>query len=435
MLVGSIQNLKIAVIGLGYVGLPLAAAFARDRLVVGFDISEKRISQLKNGFDATNELTTDELQQASNLQITSDPIELAECNFYIITVPTPVDRANRPDLGPLLKATKLVAEFIEDGDIVVYESTVFPGATEEACGTLLSKLSGLTLSTDDQPVQQGTFFLGYSPERINPGDKKHRIKDIVKVTSGSTQAVAELIDELYSTIIDAGTYLAPSIKVAEAAKVIENIQRDVNIALVNELALIFHRLNIDTETVLKAAGTKWNFLPFRPGLVGGHCIGVDPYYLTQKAIEIGHNPEIILAGRRINDSMSQHVAERILKMMLGKRINPIGARVLVLGFAFKENCPDTRNSKVSDLVNHLSTLHCLVDVFDPLVDNDSIVLNDSARVIDQPEAGSYDAIVLAVPHQIFIENGAAEIRSFGAASHIFFDLKCAFSQGESDGRL
>ena len=435
MLPNSIDDLVIAVIGLGYVGLPLAVSFSHTRQVVGFDINKVRIDALREGHDTTAELTKQELLEAKNLTLTTDEKDLMACNCFIVTVPTPVDSAKRPDLTPLLSATRLVAGLLKESDIVIYESTVFPGATEENCGELLTGISGLQCaSTDDQKA--GCFYLGYSPERVNPGDKQHKIQDIVKVTSGSTPAVADLIDELYSSIITAGTFKAKTIRVAEAAKVIENIQRDVNIGLINELAVIFDKLNIDTQDVLQAAGTKWNFLPFKPGLVGGHCIGVDPYYLTHKAVETGHNPEIILAGRRINDAMAEHVAMRVLKLMLEHDITPLKARILMLGVTFKEDCPDIRNSKVFELVEHLECFNCELDVFDPLVVPDN---EDSERqlpnMINEPLEGHYDAIILAVPHRYFLEKGVAELRSLGKANHIFFDLKSAFPNDLSDGRL
>ena len=435
MLPTSINDLNVAVIGLGYVGLPLAAAFANQRNVIGFDINEKRVSELIEGYDHTGELDSEDLASATTLHITSAPEMLAKCNFYIVTVPTPVDSLNRPNLGPLLDASRQIAKFLEAGDVVVFESTVFPGATEEVCGQLLEELSGLRFARQDAGEYAGEFFLGYSPERANPGDRKHRIKDIVKVTSGSTRAVATLIDDLYATIIEAGTYRSPSIKVAEASKVIENIQRDVNVALVNELALIFHRLEIDTDAVLKTAAPKWNFVHFKPGLVGGHCIGVDPYYLVQKANEVGHHPEIILASRRINDSMSEHVAERVVNLMQVKGINLNEAKLLILGVSFKENCPDTRNSKVLDLVNSLSKFCCHIDVFDPLVDPATVEFDGSAQMIRNPKLGCYDAVVLAVPHMAFVEKGADELRKYGTPLNVFFDLKSAFGPEDSDGRL
>jgi UDP-N-acetyl-D-galactosamine dehydrogenase len=431
----SIDSLVIAVIGLGYVGLPLAVSFAQKRKVIGFDINEARINALREGNDLTLELTKEELFEAKNLQFTSDEKDLTACNCFIVTVPTPVDSAKRPDLSPLLSATRLVAGLLKEHDIVIYESTVFPGATEENCGELLAEISGLQLAWHND-CQSDCFYLGYSPERVNPGDKQHKIQDIVKVTSGSTPAIAELINDLYASIITAGTFKASSMRVAEAAKVIENIQRDVNIALVNELAMIFDKLNIDTQDVLQAAGTKWNFLPFKPGLVGGHCIGVDPYYLTHKAVEIGHNPEIILAGRRINDAMAEHVATKVLKLMLGQNINPLKAKILMLGLTFKEDCPDIRNSKVFDLLDYLGIFNCDVDVFDPLVVLEEVVSKSyPSKLIAEPAQGHYDVIILAVPHRCFLQKGVAELRSLGKANHVFFDLKSAFPADLSDGRL
>jgi UDP-N-acetyl-D-galactosamine dehydrogenase len=352
-----------------------------------------------------------------------------------VTVPTPVDSYNRPDLSALLAASKLIGNVMSPGDIVIYESTVYPGATEDDCGPVLAKNSGLSYVTETMPAGSQVFYLGYSPERINPGDKAHRVTDIVKVTSGSTPEIAALIDDLYASIITAGTFRAANIRVAEAAKVIENTQRDVNIALINELAVIFEKIGIDTESVLKAAGTKWNFLPFRPGLVGGHCIGVDPYYLTHKAQQLGHNPEIILAGRRINDTMSAHVADRVIKLMLRREINPLDARVLVLGLTFKENCPDTRNSKVMDLINSLSEYKCRVDVYDPQIDPDHMSENFNGTIVAQPNNEAYDAILLAVAHDEFVQMGAEQLRRYGKKNHVLFDLKYAFPETETDERL
>jgi UDP-N-acetyl-D-galactosamine dehydrogenase len=429
------ENLKLAVIGLGYVGLPLAAEFAKSRSVIGFDIDEERITELQKGFDRTCELDGVELASARGLTYSCDIQELAGCNCYIITVPTPVDSYNRPDLSALLSASAIVGDVLSQGDIVIYESTVYPGATEEDCGPVLAERSGLSYATTTMPASSDVFYLGYSPERINPGDKAHRVTDIVKVTSGSTPEIASLIDQLYASIITVGTHKAGSIRVAEAAKVIENTQRDVNIALINELTVIFEKLGIDTEAVLKAAGTKWNFLPFRPGLVGGHCIGVDPYYLTHKALQLGYNPEMILAGRRINDTMSAHAADRIIKLMLRRDINVLGARVLVLGLSFKENCPDTRNSKVIDMVRALSDYNCNIDVHDPRVDQTRLPQNLQGRFVSLPEPGTYDAIVLAVGHEEFINQGAGNLRRYGKTNHVLFDLKYAFDATETDERL
>ncbi len=427
MTLPALDDLKIAVIGLGYVGLPLAVEFGKKRPVIGFDISAQRIGELRTGHDRTREVDRSELRDAAFLGFSADPADIADCNFYIVTVPTPIDAHKRPDLTPLLRASETVGRMLKPGDIVVYESTVYPGATEEDCVPVLERMSGQMFNRD--------FFAGYSPERINPGDKAHRLPDIRKVTSGSTPAVAALIDALYAQIITAGTYQAESIKVAEAAKVIENTQRDLNIALINELAIIFNRMGIDTEAVLKAAGTKWNFLPFRPGLVGGHCIGVDPYYLTHKAEAIGYRPEIILAGRRLNDGMGAYVASQLVKAMIKRRIHVDGARVLVMGLAFKENCPDLRNSRVVDVVEELTGYGCLVDVNDPWVDAMEAKAEYGIDLAGKPEAASYDAIVLAVAHQEFATMGATAIRAMGKDEHLLYDLKHVFGAGESDLRL
>ena len=429
------EDLKLAVIGLGYVGLPLAAEFAKYRQVIGFDIDAERVAELQGGFDRTREVSRSELASATGLKYSCDPADLADCNCYIVTVPTPVDSYNRPDLSALLAASELIGNVMSPGDIVIYESTVYPGATEDDCGPVLAKNSGLSYATETMPASSQVFYLGYSPERINPGDKAHRVKDIVKVTSGSTPEIAALIDDLYASIITAGTFRAANIRVAEAAKVIENTQRDVNIALINELTVIFEKIGMDTESVLKAAETKWNFLPFRPGLVGGHCIGVDPYYLTHKAQQLGHNPEIILAGRRINDKMSAHVADRLIKLMLRHEINPLDARVLVLGLTFKENCPDTRNSKVMDLINSLSKYNCRVDVHDPQIDPGHMSKNFNGTIVAHPNNGAYDAILLAVAHDEFVQMGAEQLRRFGKTNHVLFDLKYAFPGTETDERL
>ena len=417
----------IAVIGLGYVGLPLAVELGKITPTVGFDIDTSRIEDLRAGVDRTLEVTKEQLLAADQLSFTDEVAELARCNFYIVTVPTPIDKHNRPDLGPLKSATELIACYLQAGDVVVYESTVFPGATEEVCVPLLAQGSGLTFNKD--------FFCGYSPERINPGDKKHAITSIQKVTSGSTPEAAERIDALYKRIITAGTYKASSIKVAEAAKVIENTQRDVNIALINELALIFEKCNIDTEEVLQAAETKWNFLPFRPGLVGGHCIGVDPYYLTQKALEVGHNPEMILAGRRINDQMGDYVAGQVMKLMTHRNIALPGSKVLVLGVTFKENCPDFRNTRVISLVRELQSYRCEVDVYDPWVDAREVEAAYQIKPLKSPQTGAYDAIVLAVAHDQFKEMGADQLRRFGKGSHVLYDVKYALPADLVDGRL
>lgn len=422
-----LQNIKLAVIGLGYVGLPLAVEFGKKRDVLGFDINPRRIAELNNGVDNTLEVESDELKDAVHLRYTSDAAELAQANVYIVTVPTPIDEYKNPDLTPLIRASETIGKVLKRGDIVIYESTVYPGATEEDCVPVLERVSGLRFNED--------FFAGYSPERINPGDKVHRLPSIRKVTSGSTPEVADLVDALYSEIITAGTHKASSIRVAEAAKVIENTQRDVNIALINELTLIFNKLGIDTLDVLEAAGTKWNFLPFRPGLVGGHCIGVDPYYLTHKAQSIGYHPEIILAGRRLNDGMGAYVASQLVKSMTKKSIQVQGSRVLIMGLAFKENCPDLRNTRVVDIVHELADYDVSVDVFDPWVDAEEAEKEYGLAPITEPELGQYDGIVLAVAHNEFKEMGAEKIRALGKASHVLYDLKYVLERGESDLRL
>ncbi|HRP95666.1 MAG TPA: Vi polysaccharide biosynthesis UDP-N-acetylglucosamine C-6 dehydrogenase TviB [Rhodocyclaceae bacterium] len=420
-------HLKLAIIGLGYVGLPLAVEFGRKRPVLGFDINAARIQALRKGHDATLEVSDEELQAATALRYSDNPADLADCNAFIVTVPTPIDAHKRPDLTPLIRASETVGRVLKHGDIVIYESTVYPGATEEDCVPVLERLSNLTFNRD--------FFAGYSPERINPGDKAHRVTTIRKVTSGSTPEVAALVDALYREIITAGTYMAESIRVAEAAKVIENTQRDLNIALINELAIIFNRLGMDTEAVLKAAGTKWNFLPFRPGLVGGHCIGVDPYYLTHKAQAIGYHPEIILAGRRLNDGMGAYVVSQLIKAMLKRRIQVEGARVLVMGLSFKENCPDLRNTRVVDIVRELADYNIAVDVHDPWVSADEARHEYGIEPVDEPAPGAYDAIVLTVAHQQFRELGAARIRAFGKAQHVLYDLKYLLPATDADLRL
>jgi nucleotide sugar dehydrogenase len=422
-----LADLRIAIIGLGYVGLPLAVEFGKKVPVVGFDIYQKRISELKNGQDHTLEVSPEELKQAAQLTYTASLEDLKDCNFFIVTVPTPIDDYKQPDLTPLVKASTSIGKILKKGDIVVYESTVYPGATEEVCIPVLEEISGLTFNKD--------FFAGYSPERINPGDKLHRVTNILKITSGSTPEIADYVDEVYNLIIEAGTHKAASIKVAEAAKVIENTQRDVNIALINELALIFNKLGIDTEEVLKAAGTKWNFLPFRPGLVGGHCIGVDPYYLTHKAQAIGYHPEIILAGRRLNDSMGAYVVTQLVKGMIKKKIQVEGAKVLVLGLSFKENCPDIRNTKIIDIVKELQEYHVDVDVYDPWIDSEETQHEYGITPVNQPTAGQYDAVILAVAHNEFKEMGIEAIRSLGKTSHVLYDLKYVLAQSESDIRL
>jgi UDP-N-acetyl-D-galactosamine dehydrogenase len=424
----NIQTSTIAVIGLGYVGLPLAVEFGKRRPVIGFDINPKRIAELQDTQDHTLECSREELAAAAHLRYSCTAQDLQQAQVYIITVPTPVDKANRPDLTPLIKASITVAQTLNKGDIVIYESTVYPGATEEVCVPVLELHSGLKFNQD--------FFCGYSPERINPGDKEHRLPSIKKVTSGSTPNVAEQVDQLYKQIITAGTYRASSIKVAEAAKVIENTQRDVNIALMNELSLIFHKLGIDTLEVLQAAGTKWNFLPFRPGLVGGHCIGVDPYYLTHKAQEIGYHPEVILAGRRINDSMAIHVADETVKLMLRKGHPVLGNKVLVLGLTFKENCPDIRNTKVVDIVNSLKRYNTCVDVYDPWIDVQEAADEYGLECLTKaPLDGQYAAIVLAVGHSQFIELGEYGIKGLGQPNAVVYDVKGILPKGASDGRL
>ena len=423
----NIDNIKIAVIGLGYVGLPLAVEFGKKVEVIGFDINIDRIAELKSGTDHTLEVSDAELAQAQNLSYSSDINELKECNFFIVTVPTPIDAHKQPDLTPLIKASEAIGSLLKKDDIVVYESTVYPGATEEVCIPVLEKVSGLTFNQD--------FYAGYSPERINPGDKEHRVTNILKVTAGSTPEVADFVDEVYNLIITAGTHKAASIKVAEAAKVIENTQRDVNIALINELAVIFNKMNIDTEAVLEAAGTKWNFLPFRPGLVGGHCIGVDPYYLTHKAQAIGYNPEIILAGRRLNDSMGEYVVTQLVKTMIKKRIQVEGAKVLVLGLSFKENCPDVRNTKVIDIVHELEEYNIEVDVYDPWVDKAEAEREYNVTPISKPAMNHYDGIILAVAHNEFVELGVEQIRAFGKNEHVLYDLKYVFTKEDTDIRL
>ncbi|MDB4521879.1 Vi polysaccharide biosynthesis UDP-N-acetylglucosamine C-6 dehydrogenase TviB [Gammaproteobacteria bacterium] len=417
----------IAVIGLGYVGLPLAVEFGKQINTIGYDIDDNRIKELAAGHDKTLEVDEEGLKSASKLRYTANAEDLIEANIFIVTVPTPIDRHKNPDLTPLRKASELIGRYLTADDIVIYESTVYPGATEEVCVPILAELSGLEFNRD--------FFVGYSPERINPGDKEHGVTSIQKVTSGSTPATADFVDDLYKSIITAGTYKASSVKVAEAAKVIENTQRDVNIALINELAMIFNRMNIDTEEVLKAAGTKWNFLPFRPGLVGGHCIGVDPYYLTHKAIEIGYHPEMILAGRRINDDMGSYVVDRVTRIMTQNRIHIVDSKILILGLTFKENCPDLRNTRVIDIINSFTDQHANVDVYDPWVDADEANEVYGFKPLSEPVENSYDAIVLAVSHQEFIDLGMDAIRKFGKPEHVLFDIKYMFPAEQTDGRL
>lgn len=423
----SMYEAVIAVIGLGYVGLPLAAEFGKTRRVIGFDINEKRIAELREGRDLTRELEAEELAQARHLEFSSDPAVLVDATIFIVTVPTPIDAHKRPDLTPLLKASETVGGVLKKGDIVIFESTVYPGATEEDCVPVLERASGLTFNED--------FFCGYSPERINPGDKEHRLTSILKVTSGSTPEVADKVDALYASIIKAGTYKAESIRVAEAAKVIENTQRDLNIALVNELAIIFNKMGIDTDAVLRAAGTKWNFLPFRPGLVGGHCIGVDPYYLTHKAEAMGYHPQVILAGRRINDGMGAYIAGQMVKAMLKRRLPVDGARILVLGLAFKENCPDLRNTRVVDVVRELEDYGIRIDVHDPCVDSREASEEYGISLLERPSEATYDGIICAVAHGIFVKNGVDALHRYGKYEHIFCDLKSVFPRNESHLRL
>jgi len=426
----SIRNIadsQLAIIGLGYVGLPLAVEFGKHYPTLGFDINQARISELNKGEDHTLEVSSEELKQAGKLSYSSNLNDLRRANVYIVTVPTPIDEHRQPDLTPLIKASETLGKVIKAGDVVIYESTVYPGATEEDCIPVIERVSGLKYNVD--------FFAGYSPERINPGDKEHRVTTIKKVTSGSTPDIAEFVDKLYGSIITAGTYKASSIRVAEAAKVIENTQRDLNIALINELAVIFNKLGIDTEEVLLAAGTKWNFLPFRPGLVGGHCIGVDPYYLTHKAQAIGYHPEVILAGRRINDSMGRYVVSELVKAMVKRRVHVAGAKVLIMGLTFKENCPDIRNTKVVDILAELKEYGVTADVFDPWVDADEAQHEYGITPVQQPEQGSYDAVILAVGHKQFRELGAEGIRAFSKPSGVLYDLKYVLSATDSDLRL
>jgi UDP-N-acetyl-D-galactosamine dehydrogenase len=423
----NLDDVQLAVIGLGYVGLPLAVEFGKSRSVLGFDVNRERIAALSAGQDHTLEIEPEHLRAARHLSFTDDPAALRASNIFIVTVPTPIDNYNRPDLTPLIRASETVGAALKPGDLVIYESTVYPGCTEEECVPVLERVSGLVFNVD--------FFVGYSPERINPGDKEHRLPSICKVTSGSTPEAADRVDALYREIVVAGTHRAESIRVAEAAKVIENTQRDLNIALVNELAIIFNRMGIDTEAVLKAAGSKWNFLPFRPGLVGGHCIGVDPYYLTHKAQAIGYHPEIILAGRRLNDGMGSYVVAQLVKAMTRRRIQVDDARVLVMGLTFKENCPDLRNSRVVDIVRELGDYNVHTDVFDPWVNSDEALREYGFGTVSAPQPGTYDAIVLAVGHRQFREMGAQAIRALGSANHVLYDLKYVLGREEADLRL
>ena len=419
---------KIAVIGLGYVGLPLAVEFGKVRPVVGFDVRQSRIDELQSGKDSTREVEAEDLAAAKHLTYSASLDDLRDCGVFIVAVPTPIDRANRPDLALLEKASETVGKVLQRGGVVIYESTVYPGCTREACVPVLERVSGLTYNED--------FFTGYSPERINPGDKLHRLTTITKVTSGSTPEVASAVDALYGQIIEAGTHKAASIEVAEAAKVIENTQRDLNIALMNELAIIFHKLGLDTQEVLEAAGTKWNFLRFSPGLVGGHCIGVDPYYLTHRSQEIGYHPEVILAGRRINDGMSAHVADRVARLMMKRGFPVVGSRVLIMGITFKENCPDLRNSKVAGIIEALQEYNAKIDVWDPWVDREEAEHEFGIKLLDHtPAEGVYDAVVLAVGHQEFADMGAAAVRKLGRDGAVLFDVKGVFPKSDSDGRL
>jgi UDP-N-acetyl-D-galactosamine dehydrogenase len=417
----------IALIGLGYVGLPLAVEFGKHHDTVGFDINASRVADLRAGRDGTLEVDASELASATQLRFTSELEDIRRCHVYIVTVPTPIDSARRPDLTPLVKASESIGKVLKRGDVVVYESTVYPGCTEEVCVPILERVSGLKFNED--------FFAGYSPERINPGDKQHRVTSILKVTSGSTPEVADFVNRLYGSIITAGTHQASCIKVAEAAKVIENTQRDLNIALVNDLAKLFNTLGIDTLEVLEAAGTKWNFLPFRPGLVGGHCISVDPYYLTHKAQEVGHHPDVILAGRRTNDSMGEYIAGQVVRLMVRKGINPVHARILLLGLAFKENCPDLRNTRVVDIVQALRGYSTEVDVYDPWVDAAEAQHEYGLELVDAPAVGAYDAIIVAVGHRQFAALGSAGIRALGKPSSVLYDVKYVLPRGEVDGRL
>ena len=423
----SLEDARICVLGLGYVGLPLAAAFGRHFDTLGYDLDAGRIDELVHGHDRTLELDADDLASSPRLSFSAEASDLGGRNVFVVTVPTPIDQARRPDLSAISAASRAIAAHLTPGAMVIYESTVYPGCTEEVCVPILERISGLTYNRD--------FFCGYSPERANPGDREHRLSTITKVTAGSTPEAASLVDALYSTIVPAGTHLASSIAVAEAAKVIENTQRDLNIALINEFAMIFNRLGIDTLEVLEAAGTKWNFLPFRPGLVGGHCIGVDPYYLTHKAQELGYHPEVILAGRRINDGMGAYVADRALRLMVRKKINPVGARALVLGLAFKENCPDLRNTRVVDIVAELKEHSMTVDIHDPWVDAAEARHEYGVDLTAAPQAGDYDLVILAVAHNQFTELGADGVRAFGKATSVLYDVKSALPRDAVDGRL
>jgi UDP-N-acetyl-D-galactosamine dehydrogenase len=423
----NLRHLKVGVVGLGYVGLPLAVEFGKRFQTVGFDIKPDRVDELRKGHDSTLEVDSAELREAKKLTYTTKLADLKPCRVFIVTVPTPIDEYKRPDLTPLVKSSESVGQVLKKGDVVVYESTVYPGCTEEVCVPILERASGLKFNKD--------FFAGYSPERINPGDKEHRLPTIRKVTSGSTPDVAEFVDSLYRSIITVGTHKASSIKVAEAAKVIENTQRDVNIALINELALIFNRLGIDTEEVLNAAGSKWNFLPFRPGLVGGHCIGVDPYYLTHKAQAIGYHPEMILAGRRINDNMGIYVAQQVAQLMIMRKIQVRDSRILIMGLTFKENCPDVRNTKIVDVVHELEKYGAKVDVYDPWADADEAQHEYGLRPVPKLKNGTYDAVVMGVAHKEFRALGIQKVRALGKKTHVLYDIKYVFRTDEVDGRL
>jgi len=422
-----LEDVRIGVIGLGYVGLPLAVEFGKQFPTMGLDVNAERIAELKNGADSSLEVEPEELKRAEKLSYTLLPEDLKDCNVYIVTVPTPIDQHKRPDLSPLIGASQMLGALVSPGDVAIYESTVYPGATEEVCVPIIEELSGLAFNRD--------FFVGYSPERINPGDKEHRVVNIRKVTSGSTPEVADFVDSLYRRVITAGTHKASSVKVAEAAKVIENTQRDVNIALINELALIFNRLGIDTQEVLDAAGSKWNFLPFRPGLVGGHCIGVDPYYLTHKAQEIGYHPEIILAGRRINDGMGSYVVAEVVKLMIKNQLPVAGSRVLIMGLTFKENCPDLRNTRVVDMVEEFKAYQAEVDVYDPWVVPAEAIREYGVEPIKELKENSYSAVVLAVAHRQFVDMGVEKLRSLCRAGGILYDIKHTLPKAETDGRL
>lgn len=426
-MIDNLNNVKVAIIGLGYVGLPLAVEFGKKYQTLGFDINKSRIAELQQGSDSTLEVSNEELAATTNLTYSCEVADLEVANIYIVTVPTPIDEHKQPDLTPLIKASEMLGKVVKKGDIIIYESTVYPGATEEACIPVVERESGLVFNKD--------FYAGYSPERINPGDKEHRVTNILKVTSGSTPEIATIVDDLYRSIITAGTHKASSIKVAEAAKVIENTQRDVNIALINELSIIFNKLGIDTLEVLEAAGTKWNFLPFRPGLVGGHCIGVDPYYLTHKAQSVGYHPEMILAGRRLNDGMGAYVVSQLVKHMLHKRIQVEGANVLIMGLTFKENCPDLRNTKIVDIVSELKEYNINVDITDPWCSSEQAEHEYNLTLTEKPKASQYDAIILAVAHNEFKQLGVEEIRKLGKSEHVLYDLKYILPKESVDMRL